>query len=513
MSPSTSTILNVTIQLPPYPYAVQLVSQFETFMAYEYHWYLRQDFRASLESTYRSPDSPRSKNRIWLCKLMAVLALGESFNSYEPPIMTLSQNIQLSPEEPSSRGSQESYLPGVRFFENALMLFKMPSEEPDIEHVEALNLIVSVPTQVNATDRGSDTYESFFCYSLNRRKTAYMYAGMSARISNSLMLHIPSTNETPLIAEHRRRTWWTTFLIDTMVSSEMGLRASFSFSQAEHSMPSDDQLQPAQYGEFWDSTIMTAHLKLVHIRGMILETISQVHEVDFASYQRTIAVPLRELQIWKSELPADIRFDFSVGVPSRMIERPSMRSLASCYLRFHQSYIMLIRPVFFKLLALVLGKDTDMASVDGLLELTARCLEVAKYNMHIVTALSDVSLLAKYGFYDSLHLFSSIIIFSLSRLVNTIRPLSMIQEPQDLALYSSARDLLMSMAAAGNLASKGHVQMLDDIERHLDGVSESQDAQMLNVRLDEISPWIDFIGGSDFLFDMAGFPSYPLDTL
>jgi hypothetical protein len=191
---------------------------------------------------------------------------------------------------------------------------------------------------------------------------------------------------------------------------------------------------------------------------------------------------------------------------------------------------MLIRPVFFKLLALVLGKDTDMASVDGLLELTARCLEVAKYNMHIVTTLSDLSLLgessslrflrasliydlAKYGFYDSLHLFSSIIIFSLSRLVNTIRPLSMIQEPQDLALYSSARDLLMSMAAAGNLASKGHVQMLDDIERHLDGVSESQDAQMLNVRLDEISPWIDSIGGSDFLFDMSGFPSYPLDTL
>lgn len=81
---------------------------------------------------------------------------------------------------------------------------------------------------------------------------------------------------------------------------------------------------------------MTAHLKLVHIRGMILETIGQVHEVDFASYQRTIAVPLRELEIWKSQLPADIRFDFSGGVPSRMIERPSMRSLASCYLRFHQ---------------------------------------------------------------------------------------------------------------------------------------------------------------------------------
>jgi hypothetical protein len=112
-------------------------------MAYEYHWYLRREFRSSLETTYKSPDSARSKNRIWLCKLLAVLALGESFNSYEPPLIDLNHASEDNADSVHLRDNRETYLPGVRFFEKALSLFKMPSEEPDIEHIEALNLIVS----------------------------------------------------------------------------------------------------------------------------------------------------------------------------------------------------------------------------------------------------------------------------------------------------------------------------------------------------------------------------------
>lgn len=133
----------MTIQLPPYPYATQLVSQFEAFLAYEYHWYLRQEFHVNLEATYKFPDSPKSRNRTWLCKLLAVLALGESFNSYEPPLIDLSQPSEDAQREQAT-GLRDSYLPGVRFFEQALSLFKMPSEEPCLEHVEALNLIVRI---------------------------------------------------------------------------------------------------------------------------------------------------------------------------------------------------------------------------------------------------------------------------------------------------------------------------------------------------------------------------------
>jgi hypothetical protein len=62
------------------------------------------------------------------------------------------------------------------------------------------------------------------------------------------------------------------------------------------------------------------------------------------------------------------------------------------------------------------------------------------------------------------------------------------------------------MAACGNLASKSHVQMLEDVERRLDDVSHSQDSQVLDFDLNEISPWIDSIGGADMFLEMSGIP-------
>ena len=169
-----------------------------------------------------------------------------------------------------------------------------------------------------------------------------MYAGISTRIASNLRLHKPARSGTAVLTEHWKRVWWTTFLIDSMVSAEMGLRAAFSFAQAEHSLPSDDHLTPTEREEFWDAHIMTAHLRLCNIRGLILETLAQLQETDFATYEKAMEIPLRELDTWKRELPQDIAFDFLEGVPQEMLNRPSMRSLASCYLRYHQVRYLLL---------------------------------------------------------------------------------------------------------------------------------------------------------------------------
>jgi len=306
--------------------------------------------------------------------------------------------------------------------------------------------------------------------------------------------------------------------MDAMTSSEMGLRATFALIQAEQPLPLDEQLAPADRDDFWGSKTMTAHLNLCNIRTLILETLAQLQESDFASYEKATEVPLRELELWKLQLPADSSFEFSQGIPQAMLDQPWMRSLASVYLRYHQSYILLIRPVFFKLLGIVLRKDTVTSSLDGLISLCSQCLEAAKCNMRILTTLSSRDRIgkssthynyiqksinrssAKYGFYDSLHLFSGNMIFSLSRLVNTVRPLSLMQDPQDLSLYSVAKDLLMTMASCGNLASKGHVQMLEDIEQLLDVVSQNQETQTPTFG-SEIFPWIDSIDNSGYFLD------------
>lgn len=56
---------------------------------------------------------------------------------------------------------------------------------------------------------------------------------------------------------------------------------------------------------------------------------------------------------------------------------------------------MLIRPVFYKLFSMVLGERKDVSSLDGLLNLSARCLRAAECNMRIASELSDRNLLGK----------------------------------------------------------------------------------------------------------------------
>ena len=57
---------------------------------------------------------------------------------------------------------------------------------------------------------------------------------------------------------------------------------------------------------------------------------------------------------------------------------------------------MLIRPVFFKFLSIVLGKDGDMSSIDELIDMSSRCLDAAKCNMRILTTLSSTYRLGEF---------------------------------------------------------------------------------------------------------------------
>lgn len=133
---------NITIKLPPYPYAIQLVSQFEAYVGFEYHWYLRQTFRQKLDDTYKDSSSLRAQDRTWLCQLLCVLALGESYNSHEVLSIQVTDYDVIGDPNSETDGKYSFKPPGTTFFEQAMSIFKMPSEHPTMDHVQALNLIV-----------------------------------------------------------------------------------------------------------------------------------------------------------------------------------------------------------------------------------------------------------------------------------------------------------------------------------------------------------------------------------
>lgn len=139
------------MKLPPYPYTIHL---FDTFCNSfeEYQWFLRRSFRERLDDTYNNP-SAHSHDRNWLCKVSVLLALAESLtSSYESA--SASHNRELDNTNGNSIFDQQGWTtrqgrlslsgspPGADLFDQGLLLLKVSYEEPCIDQIEALNLIV-----------------------------------------------------------------------------------------------------------------------------------------------------------------------------------------------------------------------------------------------------------------------------------------------------------------------------------------------------------------------------------
>ena len=121
---------------------------------------MRKRFHDRLSLTYSNPAS-QADDRNWLCIVSVVLALAESWNhsrayvgsSLAGAVTTESlqnwksgQSIQSGTvnESTSISDTPTPPPPGSELFEQALLLLKLSLEEPVVEYVQALNLIVRI---------------------------------------------------------------------------------------------------------------------------------------------------------------------------------------------------------------------------------------------------------------------------------------------------------------------------------------------------------------------------------
>ncbi|TPX15279.1 uncharacterized protein E0L32_004556 [Thyridium curvatum] len=443
----------ISLSLPPYPYAVHLLDQFDIYLAHDYHWFLCKTFKKRLERTYRQLNSPESKDRLWLCLLLIVFALGETFVNYHTPVIHIDSNASSAShmEDRNEDSSSPTALPGTSFFEQALVLLKLPYEEPSIEYVELLNLA------------------TFYSYSLNRKKTAYMYAGMSVRVCNLLRIHQPAPQTfSGVEQEHRKRLCWTAYCLDKMTSSELGMIPSFQPGQIKLEYPSSEQLRPEEACEFHEADFLRARIQLTFMKAeadVFIDMWQSIRD-DVSDIQRRVRPILLKLEQWfRDDLPSYMSFDCESGLPEAMVQMPNMRSLCSFYLRCQQCFILLLRPLFLKQITYIVSDDVDSAAQDeNLRDFSNTCLRAARTNLSILIGLWHLDRIAKFGFWDSVHLFSSLTIFSLAMSVNRRRPGSFDEKDVDFMTYSTAKDLLRDMVKTGNLASKGHEKMLLDVE-------------------------------------------------
>jgi hypothetical protein len=182
-----------------------------------------------------------------------------------------------------------------------------------------------------------------------------MYAGLSFRMASILKLHKPSLPSTPALeAEHRKRIWWTTYCIDRMTSTELGLPPALQVNRVEQTYPDDSALlHPSDRAEFYDAETHTTQVQLAFIHADICENMKSIRkgdtmDVDVGDLTRPILQRLEEV---RAGLPVHMSFDVEDGMPPAMKGMPD-RSLASLYQRYHQVCLHLS-------LSVIMGIEAD----------------------------------------------------------------------------------------------------------------------------------------------------------
>ncbi|KAK0375362.1 hypothetical protein CLIM01_07261 [Colletotrichum limetticola] len=512
----------VSFRLPPRPYAFHLLQAFDEGFS-EYHWFLRKRFRERILLTYSDPQS-QSHDRNWLCRVSVVLALAESWNRSR---MSSAVHMEIAGKHPTSPPQKDAVVPlalsphsqstsqtlppppGSEFFEQGLMLLKMSAEEPVPEDVEALCLI------------------AFYCYSLNRRKTAYSYASQSVALAKLLHLHKPhplpkapdQQRQVRVMNEHRKRLWWTSYCMDRMISTELGVAAAVACVPEGMQLPSSAGLDAEDLEEFSDPGLLTMQTQLCEIKRNVVRTAAQHVDVDDERRLEIIKPCLDTLKEWRTSLPQQVAFTFEESLPTRLMEAPHGRILASTYMRYHQCFILLLRPLYLQRLSSIVQKrrlnnppgftgfDTPLDTTDPMRAVKIQCLQAARNNCKILLGLWNYDKIAKFGYWESLHLFSGLAILALARVsIEEGKDFNPNSE-DDMALYTRTRALLREMARVGNPAAKDHDVLLSDVEAMVKRISREEETIPRQSSVEETDRNVEMETGlsfSDCMFSDVG---------
>ncbi len=145
-----------------------------------------------------------------------------------------------------------------------------------------------------------------------------------------------AAREERIAQEHRKRVWWTSYCMNRMVCTELGIPLVHEPASRDLQLPSSACLTPEEKEEFSDPNLLTALIQLCQIKFKVVETAS--HQIRTSADGRPLDVLgpcLTTLKEWRQHLPRGLSFNFNNGTPKEMLGLPSIRVIASLYLRYY----------------------------------------------------------------------------------------------------------------------------------------------------------------------------------
>lgn len=455
MLPSRSRAFSPHLRLPPLHVARRFFAAQYSFIGPIFAFTeSKQEFEKSLFKAYSGlPDATSREDCLHYAKLLLILAFGQLYS--------VNQWVDF-------RGP-----PGFAYFSEALSLLPETHEDGSLLCVETLALA------------------GYFLQNMNRRDAAFQFIGRALRMAISLGLHhevegLSTTSSlvpqaTTLVEEaakeHRRRTWWSVYSLDCILSVKSGNPITIQDGDIGVQLPSRLPSEP----EYCPAIVLRQYTKLSRILGEIHKKI--YHKTNGANTKsgKTLMASVQRILIdlsnWDSELPYGLRFD-----PDRLvIGRESVSTLA----HYYQCINMTIRPLLFHVvkerLALIrkspeaLIKETDWKT--GLSRTTVRVIEMCigaaldSINIMVIAATKDLvgkytlprnskwtfanltNRQATYGYMDGEHIFSATIV-----LVMVCAAFS--TDPASMSAMNTGLELLRTMSERGNTNIGARYEML-----------------------------------------------------
>ncbi|KAH8781091.1 c6 zinc finger domain-containing protein [Diaporthe sp. PMI_573] len=434
--PTFSRRLEPQYTLPSRAYANMLIQVVMRFVGSDYHLIRRKSYLKSIDFIY---DDHQQTDSLCLCRFFALLALGELWLKKTGAIV-----------------DGEKTVPGTSLFLQAVSLFQERFEEPSIEYIETLLALC------------------FYCFALNRTSTAFVYAGLALRLSQTMGLHrniAYEANVSGAEVENRRRVWWTVYIFDGLISSRLG-HPMISDGYIDAPFPSQDNLPAADKDDFFDPMQLIANIRLCRITGSILSLIyGGPSPRDAGNFIRNVHTILNQLKEVDAELPIELKLDHT------RFPAYGSRSVASLRLHFNQNLILTTRPVLLHILNHNLRRlrSDPSATVEVkqlspmTIALSEACIYAARASANILEQLWISGNISTFGYFDAHYTFSTTVVLMISR---ALRP-----NTEDDDAIALGLTLLHSMVEDGNIPARELIDRISALQGDFEILRSSEGAE------------------------------------
>lgn len=360
--------VTITVQLPQYSHVLECLDMYILYLSGCFYYFNLGQFRTRLYRLYYQPADNNTYSRkdiFFLCQILLVCAVGEMYLR-KPDL-----NVR-------TRFKGLENFPGIGHFDKAYSLVNMLFDGMTTAHsgtalVEVMMLF------------------SFYHQLLNASSGYYIFSGVCLRAATTMGMHklddrYQTDDDKKLSGrqdiEHKRRLWWSIYIIDRYMSAKLGFPISIPEEWIIAELPQDidppgsheeQEEEAGELTEFPPASYMNSFIRVMQISSWILLNLYQP-SVYNKKLLPTISSIMSKLNEWRQNVPPELNVDFAANDEAFHISR----TVANVYSEYYQCINLTVRPLLLHFTRKrILDKPSNNTYID-----------ISSYSEHILGLLN-----------------------------------------------------------------------------------------------------------------------------